>query len=1272
MAWHKKQQEEEQKKPARKGIFKRILLFSGLGIMAVAIALLGACAWLTQTRSGLSFVQNTANSFLQKLEPPAFTISDLQGSIPFDFSFGITSSDERGLWLNAPENRIIWNWRKLPGAIEIKQISAAKVDMQRIPVLPPANHEAEKIHDQPVTVKDIQDLLAQVSDFLSASHWWLPAIVIESIELSSQLPESLLVASGDDLQRLGLDASATLSFLENKAKAGLRAQLRNTKASQIYLPSLDVDLLSLDLSANAGPEPDGIKAGFDLGVELLKPRLQLEDFPEDMLGENAQLKIKLDGAVNSSASAASLELTGPNLDAGNLSLKGDGKWQSNEAWTHGEFSGPVQYDLAFGMLPIKADLKSPLAAFREPLDLKIALAGILPKLDLDVDLGCANIEEKGYAFKDTRLTLSARDVSLPYTPEALAMLERENHIDFTLASFFEKQKISLLTKIFFQGFPSGQREAWRIGLRDLSMQALGLTGTGNMAALLAADRKPALDGSLKLAIDNWSGINNFLADQKVAGNVNLNILLSSGLPKELCDPAAPLDKVDIQESDVSQMLSAVLEIPKIGCSSSKSQLFSGSGISGSVILRDIFNDLDINADLRADKLLAAGLDFKANLHTDGKIKGPLNLELGSQGSVNSRIAAQWSPGMINLKTLDAVADLSRLLGKKGRMLAGAKTAGPSRIEYGERGLRISDLDMLILPAGRLQARGGMAPEKLDLRINLEGLEFKPWQALVPPIPAGVASLNANLSGTPKKPAGNFKLSVAKLAVPGVNLAPVSFSLTGAIEQGRAGSVFNSHLDLDPSTVKTLGGKVAQITASLPLAFTADGIPRPNMKEPFHARVRWEGAIGPLWNLVPVADMRVNGGLNLDLEALGNLEKPNIRGHIFLNDARYENVLYGILLTAINLKLDLLDGGKLASKGSALPGAVKMALSLSDGRGGELVANGEGSLDGKRLDIKTRLKDLRPLRRRDIHIELSGHADVSGSAFAPVIAGEIIVDKGEVLLNNLEMTGSVTTLPISTTTQIPPAQPRSSNGVGKLNVRVRMLPRFSVEGRGLASIWQANLLVAGTLTDPQVTGNISCVRGNFDFLGKIFALTRGVVFFGGGSISNPLVDIDLTHETPDLTAHILVTGPVNKIRIRLSSDPTVPRDEILSRVLFGRSVNELSRMEALQLAGAVAQLAGFGGGSGPLGLAKKALGVDVLRIGTANTGSENQTNEETGGGTTVEMGKYINDYIYMGVQQGFKADSTAFIIEIEITPRTNFELRTDQSNTWGGIKWKYNY
>ena len=357
--------------------------------------------------------------------------------------------------------------------------------------------------------------------------------------------------------------------------------------------------------------------------------------------------------------------------------------------------------------------------------------------------------------------------------------------------------------------------------------------------------------------------------------------------------------------------------------------------------------------------------------------------------------------------------------------------------------------------------------------------------------------------------------------------------------------------------------------------------------------------------------------------------------------------------------------------------MHLELSAADGLGGSLRLTGGGGLDGRNLDLRAVLDHVRPLRRRDLRINLSGQAQVTGSATAPDVRGEIVINQGALLLNNLAVGSSITTLPIqeaATVADAAPAAPAAAaEGQGSLNLRIRAPGRFIVEGHGLTSEWQANLLVSGSPAAPMITGELRAVKGNFDFLTKNFALTRGVITFGGGSLSNPLLDIVMTNETPDLTAHITISGTVSKMKLSLSSEPSLPKHEILSRIRFGRCANELSRLEALQLAGAVAQLAGFGsGGGGMLDFTRKALGVDVLRLGTSSTGAAGEPGDQTAGGTTLEMGKYIGDLIYVGVEQGMKPDSTAFIIQLELTPRINLELRTEQQDTWGGVRWKYNY
>src|SRR3546814_13058076 len=55
----------------------------------------------------------------------------------------------------------------------------------------------------------------------------------------------------------------------------------------------------------------------------------------------------------------------------------------------------------------------------------------------------------------------------------------------------------------------------------------------------------------------------------------------------------------------------------------------------------------------------------------------------------------------------------------------------------------------------------------------------------------------------------------------------------------------------------------------------------------------------------------------------------------------------------------------------------------------------------------------------------------------------------------------------------------------------------------------------------------------------------------------------------LNATIRVTGRGQKPEIAFTSTPALPQDELLSRLLFGTSITNLSAPEALQLASAVA-------------------------------------------------------------------------------------------------------
>ena len=153
---------------------------------------------------------------------------------------------------------------------------------------------------------------------------------------------------------------------------------------------------------------------------------------------------------------------------------------------------------------------------------------------------------------------------------------------------------------------------------------------------------------------------------------------------------------------------------------------------------------------------------------------------------------------------------------------------------------------------------------------------------------------------------------------------------------------------------------------------------------------------------------------------------------------------------------------------------------------------------------------------------------------------------------------------------------------------------------------------------------------------------------------------------------------------------------MAEVLFGKAFSKLSRFEALQAANGLRELANIGnsgGGIDPLTAMRSSLGIDMLRVGSSDgartddrsvsgapsagaiTGSGSSS---AGGGgdaastPTLEAGKYINDVIYVGVEQGATAGSTGVRVEVELRPNLNLQGNTSTNSSQIGLGWKKDY
>lgn len=424
------------------------------------------------------------------------------------------------------------------------------------------------------------------------------------------------------------------------------------------------------------------------------------------------------------------------------------------------------------------------------------------------------------------------------------------------------------------------------------------------------------------------------------------------------------------------------------------------------------------------------------------------------------------------------------------------------------------------------------------------------------------------------------------------------------------------------------------------------------------KVVFNGPAQALWGLGGNDALLVGGPVRLAATISGAVGDPRLGGTLTMKDARVEAGLLGTVI----------EGATLDSRfvGSKLE---LTRFTGRAGRDGTVSGAGEIDLSAERsfpMDIRLTLDKAKMLDRDDFEGTASGSLRIATDEYGGVVSGKLVVDRATFKIGR----ASATDVPVLNVTE------RNVRALGRprfvyvpatrwlLDLDVRGDRRLFVSGMGIESEWRANLQVKGGAYTPELFGRVELVRGDYDFAGKRFTLTRGDVRFQGGYPPDPLIDIGAESSNSGFTAQLAINGTANKPAIAFSSVPALPQDEVLSRLLFGNSVTNLSAPEAVQLAGALATLRGGSGGFNPINSVRQGLGIDRLRILPAD--------QLAGRGTAVAAGQYIGRDVYVELAtdtQGY----TATNIEVSITRSLSI---LSQVATLGGtgaaLRWQKDY
>jgi translocation and assembly module TamB len=294
---------------------------------------------------------------------------------------------------------------------------------------------------------------------------------------------------------------------------------------------------------------------------------------------------------------------------------------------------------------------------------------------------------------------------------------------------------------------------------------------------------------------------------------------------------------------------------------------------------------------------------------------------------------------------------------------------------------------------------------------------------------------------------------------------------------------------------------------------------------------------------------------------------------------------------------------------------------------------------------------------------------------PTLSGTIGIDRMTVRIAE-GLGGGVTTIEVTELNPPPELQERVARQLAeresedtaaavalRLDLTVNAPGTVFVVGRGLDARLRGDLRVRGTADDPRIDGRLTLQRGVLEFLGKRLDFRRGEITFTGGGRIDPVLDFEATVPAGDATGIVNVDGRAADPQISLTSQPPLPEDEVLSRILFGKGTGDLSTFEAVQLGQQAAELAGvLPPGSGLVENVRRGLGIDVLNV---------ETGEE--GGAELTAGQFVSEGVFVGVEQSLGSNESNVTVEVDITD--NIKLEADvgaQGRTGVGIGWEFDY
>lgn len=629
---------------------------------------------------------------------------------------------------------------------------------------------------------------------------------------------------------------------------------------------------------------------------------------------------------------------------------------------------------------------------------------------------------------------------------------------------------------------------------------------------------------------------------------------------------------------------------------------------------DILAQPKINADINAIGIKVSGVSAR-NASLKVKNSG-IRTDFDLAADLRENAARITSSGYV-----EQGADLINILVEKLQLksnIANAQLANEARISVNDEIVRIEPT-LIKMGSGSVEI-SGTAGEQLNLTALAKSVPLKLINSVQSGLNAsGTLDANVKVTGRASAPQIAFNIdgqSVSVKQLQQVGLTPLALAANGNFS--------NNLVTLNRFSAQNAQSLALNGSGQIPLSGGA-----------LNVNVNGTAPLSLAERFLIERGTQIDGIAQLSARISGSTNNPVASGNISVDGATIIDPLSNIRINGGRVRIALNNSNQ-----------ADLSFRGNLASGGSVSADGNIGLSGNLpANINVKLTSAKYGDGETFTTTVNGDLLVSGElSGSPLLSGDIILGRTEITVpesfaseaNLLDVEHVATTTKVQNTlNRIAQATPsdgaNGASGQMRLSLNINAPNQIFVRGRGLDAELGGRLGLNGSLDNIVPVGSFSLRRGRLSILGQRLDLTEGSITLAGDL--DPVLNFLATTDTGDTLASIRLQGRASNLKVSFSSNPELPEDEVLAKIIFGRNITELSPAQIVRLASIATELTG--GNSPSL--------IDSLRSGTGLDDVDLVQDDD--GNAAVKAGKYISDNIYLGVQAGKETEAT---INLDIT------------------------